>query len=266
MPAASSGLAGSERRDEVGWGAPPVSNPTEPFAGQWALVTGAGGGIGSAIAEALAARGARVGLLGRRTAPLERVARRIGRERTAVVTADLTEVGELGSAIRGFLRRAGRLDVLVFSSGIHLAGPLEAARLADFERLWATNVRAPFLVTQRLVPALRDSAGQIVFVNSSVGLDTRAGVGAYAASQHALHALADTFRLELNADGVRVLSVYPGRTATKMQERIFRDEGRLYAPERLLQATEIATIVVESLALPRSAEVTDVRIRSLVKP
>jgi hypothetical protein len=60
--------------------------------------------------------------------------------------------------------------------------------------------------------------------------------------------------------------VFPGRTATKMQERIFRDEGRLYTPERLLQASEIATIVVESLALPRSAEVTDVRIRSLVKP
>ena len=244
-----------------------MSTPTEPFAGQWALVTGAGGGIGSAIAEALAARGACVGLLGRRTAPLETRARGgSAATRPRCVAVDLTQVGELGPAIRGFLRRAGRLDTLVVSSGIHLAGPLEAARLADFERLWATNVRAPFLVTQQLAPALRDSAGQIVFVNSSVGLDTRAGVGAYAASQHALRALADTFRLELNADGVRVLSVYPGRTATKMQERIFRDEGRLYTPERLLQASEIATIVVEALALPRSAEVTDLRIRSMVKP
>jgi NADP-dependent 3-hydroxy acid dehydrogenase YdfG len=70
----------------------------------------------------------------------------------------------------------------------------------------------------------------------------------------------------LKADGIRVLTVYPGRTATRMQARIFRDEGRSYVPETLLQPADIARTVVSALALPRSAEVTEVRARSLAKP
>jgi NAD(P)-dependent dehydrogenase (short-subunit alcohol dehydrogenase family) len=243
-----------------------VSNPAGPFDGQWALVTGGGGGIGAALGEALAEGGARVGLVGRRHAPLARVARRIGPERSAVVVVDLTDERALAAALRAFLRRTGRLDLLVCSSGIHRAAPLERARSADFDRMYKTNVRGPFLVAQRLAPALRASAGQIVFINSSVGLNTRAGVGQYAATQHALRALADTFRAELNEAGVRVLSVYPGRTATPMQKRIYVAEGRPYTPERLLQPTDIARTVVAALALPRTAEVTDVSIGSLSKP
>jgi NADP-dependent 3-hydroxy acid dehydrogenase YdfG len=207
-----------------------------------------------------------VGLVGRRRKRLEQLARRIGEGRATVVGVDLTVEGETASAIRVFLRRAGRLDVLVHSSGIHRGAPLARARAADFDRLWATNVRAPFLLTQQLLPALLATRGQIAFVNSTVGLETRPGVGQYAATQHAVRALAETFRSELNSDGVRVLTVYPGRTATRMQERIFREEGRPYTPATLLQPADVARILVEALALPRSAEVTDVRIRPLLKP
>ena len=79
-------------------------------------------------------------------------------------------------------------------------------------------------------------AGRSPSSNSTVGLDTRAGVGQFASTQHALRALADTLRLELNDDGIRVLSVYPGRTATERQRRIFRDEARAYAPEHAAAA------------------------------
>jgi NADP-dependent 3-hydroxy acid dehydrogenase YdfG len=243
-----------------------VSDRTDSFEGQWALVTGAGGGIGSAIAEALAARGARVGLVGRRRGPLTAVARRIGSGFAEVVQVDVTDDAAAKTALTAFLRRAGRLDVLVHSAGIHAAAPLDRARVSDFDRIWATNVRAPFLVTQRLVPALRSSRGQIVFVSSSAALSASPGTGQYSAAQHALHGLADAFRSELNPDGIRVLTVYPGRTATAMQARIHRDEGRRYLPERLLQPSDIARTVLEALALPRSAEVTDVRIRSMLKP
>jgi NADP-dependent 3-hydroxy acid dehydrogenase YdfG len=81
-----------------------------------------------------------------------------------------------------------------------------------------------------------------------------------------LRSLAETFRAELNSDGVRVLNVYPGRTATERQRRIYAEEGRPYRPERLLQPRDIAEIVVEALALPRTAEVTDIQIRSAKKP
>jgi NADP-dependent 3-hydroxy acid dehydrogenase YdfG len=237
----------------------------ERLTGQSALVTGASGAIGAAVAEALAAEGARVGLLGRRRPALERLARRIG-DRSAPVVADLTSDRELRAAVRAFVRHAGRLDVLVHSNGIHVAAPFESARVEDFDRLWAANVRGPFVLTKQLLPALRASSGQIVFLNSSVGLETRAGVGQYSATQFALRALADTLRAEVNAEGVRVLSVYPGRTATKRQERIYREEGRPYEPARLLQPDDVGATILGALLLPRTAEVTDVRIRSMVKP
>ena len=116
-----------------------------------------------------------------------------------------------------------------------------------------------------MFPLLRSSRGQIVFINSSVGLTTRPGVGQFSATQHALKAFADTLRAEVNAAGVRVLSVYPGRTATPRQEAIHRAEGRAYFPERLLQPEDVAVVVINALALNRTAEVTDIQIRPFAK-
>jgi NADP-dependent 3-hydroxy acid dehydrogenase YdfG len=234
--------------------------------GSAALVTGAGGDIGAAIATALASRGVAVGLVGRRRARLSRVARGLGQRPHLVCEADLASDADVRAIVDSFLDRFGRLDVLVHSDGTHTSGPLEDAAVDDFDRLWSTNVRSPFLLTQLFLPALRASLGQIVFVNSSVGLQARAGVGQFSATQHALRALADTLRAELNSEGIRVLNVFPGRTATERQRKIFRDEGRPYKPEQLLQPEDIATLIVDALALPRTAEVMDLRIRPMVNP
>jgi NADP-dependent 3-hydroxy acid dehydrogenase YdfG len=234
--------------------------------GGTALVTGAGGGIGGAIAAALAHWGVAVGLVGRRRAPLEHIANSLGERPHFVCEADLASDADVAATARSFLDRFGRLDVLVHSDGTHASGLLEHAPVGDFDRLWSTNVRSPFLLTQLLLPELRASSGQIVFVNSSVGLQTRAGVGQFSATQHALRALAETLRAELNAEGIRVLNVFPGRTATDRQRKIFRNEGRRYDPERLLQPEDIATLIVDTLALPRTAEVTDIQIRPMLKP
>lgn len=234
--------------------------------GSTALVTGAGGDIGAAIATALSSRGVAVGLVGRRRARLFRVASGLGGSPYLLCEADLASDADVQAIVDSFLDRFGRLDVLVHSDGIHASGPLERAAVDDFDRLWSTNVRSPFLLTQMLVPALRASLGQIVFVNSTVGLQARAGVGQFSATQHALRALADTLRAELNSEGIRVLNVFPGRTATGRQRKIFRDEGRPYKPEQLLQPRDIATLIVEALALPRTAEVMDLRIRPMVNP
>jgi NADP-dependent 3-hydroxy acid dehydrogenase YdfG len=239
---------------------------TEKLAGQSALVTGAGGAIGAAIAERLAAEGATVSLVGRRRAALERLAARIGPSRATVHVADLTSDIEVKETARSVVGRSGRLDVLVHSNGTYASGVLERVSLGTLDQLWAANVRSPVLLTQRLLPALRAASGQIAFVNSSAGLDARAQVGAFAATQHALHAIADALRAEVNPDGIRVVSVYPGRTASKRQERIFRSERRPYEPERLLQPSDVADVLVHTLTLPRTAEVTDVRVRSMTKP
>ena len=238
---------------------------TASFAGQAALVTGATGEIGRAIALALAERAAAVGVLGRRRTKLTAVARRLGDDAFAR-EVDLTSDREVRSALGAFLRRFGRLDLLVHSNGTYASATIDTARLRDFDRMWAANVRSPYVLTQLALPALRASRGQIVFVNSSVGLYTRPGVGMFSATQHALHALTDTIRAELNPDGIRVLGVHPGRTATERQRRIYAEEGRAYPPEQLLQPADVASMVVDALALPRTAEVTTIQIRPLTKP
>jgi NADP-dependent 3-hydroxy acid dehydrogenase YdfG len=104
-----------------------------------------------------------------------------------------------------------------------------------------------------------------VFINSSVGLNARAKVSQYAATKHALKAIADSLREEVNAAGVRVISIYPGRTASPMQAMIYQLEERVYQPEQLIQPEEIATVITTVLGLPKGAEVTDINIRPAKK-
>lgn len=245
----------------------------KPFLDHLALVTGGGTGIGRAIALALAAGGAKVLLVGRRVQSLDAVAaeiRGLGAE-ASVHPLDLTDDAAVRDvAVRALAatldRTAGRLDVLVHSAAVLKVGSTAEASLDDFDLQYRTNVRGPYLLTQALLPALRRARGQIVFVNSSAGLQAGAGVGQYAATKHALRAVADSLREEMNREGVRVLSVYPGRTATPMQEHLHRLEGKPYRPERLLQAEDVAAMVVQALALPRTAEVTEIRIRPMCAP
>jgi NADP-dependent 3-hydroxy acid dehydrogenase YdfG len=123
------------------------------------------------------------------------------------------------------------------------------------------------VITQALLPALRVRCGQVVFVNSSAGVNMQGTrhIAGYAACKHALRALADCLRAEVNIDGIRVLSVYPGRTATAMQEAIHMREGRLYNPEDLLQPDDVVAAVITALDMPRTAELTDIMLRPMRK-
>ena len=123
----------------------------------------------------------------------------------------------------------------------------------------------PFLLTQALLPDLLARRGQVVFVNSSAGLAARAGVAQYAATKHALKALADSLREEVHGHGVRVISIYPGRTATPMQEEVCRMEGVAYDPGACLQPADVATMVLSAMTLPDGAEVKDISIRQVAR-
>jgi NADP-dependent 3-hydroxy acid dehydrogenase YdfG len=238
------------------------------LANQVAAVTGAGSGIGRAVALALAVQGATVALVGRRLAPLAAVAeevRGLGADARAL-QAELSEEAGVRGVAAALGRDFSRLDVLVLNAAVHgaLAGVADA-RTEDFDLLYRTNVRSPYLLTQLLLPQLVANRGQVVFINSSAGLTARAGVGQFSATKHALKALADSLRDEVNRDGVRVLSVYPGRTASPNQERVCAQEKRPYRPERLLQPEDVAAVVVNALCLPRTAEVTEIKIRPMLK-
>ncbi len=234
---------------------------------QVALITGASQGIGKAIALAVAAEGATLYLVGRQEKKLAAVAETAKATVGKVFTrrADLAVDQDLHGLAADVKRNAGRLDILVHCAGLYSAGAMEHTGIEELDALYRTNVRAPYALTQALLPLLRAARGQIVFINSSVGLQARAHVGPYAATYHALKAIADSLRQEINADGVRVLSIYPGRTATPRQQMIFEKEGREYRPELLLQPEDVASMVVHALCLPRTAEVTDIQMRPLAK-
>jgi NADP-dependent 3-hydroxy acid dehydrogenase YdfG len=232
-----------------------------------AAVTGAGSGIGRAIALALGAQGATVVLVGRRLAPLESVAeavRAVGAD-ARVYPSDLALEGEIRNFATALRRDFGRLDILVHNAALHGMGSVADRAVDDFDLLYRTNVRSPYLLTQLLLPLVVERRGQIVFINSSAGLKACAKFGQFAATKHALKAVADSLREEVNRHGVRVLSVYPGCTATLNQERIHAEERRPYRPDRLLQPEDVAAVVVNALCLPPTAEVTEIKIRSMVK-
>jgi NADP-dependent 3-hydroxy acid dehydrogenase YdfG len=119
------------------------------------------------------------------------------------------------------------------------------------------------MLTQLMLPLLKRPQGQIVFINSSAGLSTPANTGHFAATQHAFRALADVLREENNADGVRILSIFPGRTATPRIEALHGSEQRPFRPELLLQPEDIASVVLNALTLPWTAEVTNISIRPM---
>jgi NAD(P)-dependent dehydrogenase (short-subunit alcohol dehydrogenase family) len=144
---------------------------------------------------------------------------------------------------------------------------MEHARIEELDHQYALNVRVPYVLTKALLPLLIAARGQVVFVNSSLGVSVkRPEVGQYAATRHALKAIADSLREEVNSKGVRVLTLYLGRTATPMQEALYRREGRVYQPEKLLQPEDVASLLVNVLMLPYTAEATDISIRPMIKP
>lgn len=234
------------------------------FTGVHAVVTGATSGIGRAIALALAAGGARVLAAGRDS---ERSAA-IGAELSALGTGHTVKSGDfMNTAFLSELARetlswsSGRLSLLVCSAGHHEPSPVERTTAASFDAAMGINLRAPFLLTSALLPALRASRGMVALVNSSIVKHPRAGIAAYAASKAGLRAFADCLRTEVSQDGVRVLSLLLGRTATPMQRERYRLEGLEYHPERLLQPEDIAAAVLS--AFESAGEVTELEFRPL---
>jgi NAD(P)-dependent dehydrogenase (short-subunit alcohol dehydrogenase family) len=237
------------------------------FRGKVALVTGASSGIGRSVSLAYARLGGSVFVCGRAEDRLEGVAREVrgfGVDAT-VCPFDLAREDDLRRLVDKVLTGAPGLDLLVHAAGDYSAGRVDEAPVTVLDGLYAANVRAPYLLTRELLPRLRQSQGQVVFINSTVVFGSAPGVAAYAMTKHALKAFADHLRAEVNDDGIRVLSVFPGRTATPLQERIHSLEGKPYVAARLLQPEDVATAVIEAVSAPQSAEIVEIRIRPRMK-
>jgi NAD(P)-dependent dehydrogenase (short-subunit alcohol dehydrogenase family) len=232
----------------------------ESLSDRVALVTGASGGIGRAIALDLARLGARVCLVGRTVPALAKLQAEIG-DRALAFACDVGNDAHVAVLPDQVAKATGPIDVLIHSAAVYHQQPLETAPVADFDEQYRINLRAPYLLTQHFLPQLKQRRGQVVFINSSTGVNARPGVSQYAAVKHGLKGLADALRFEVAPAGIRVISVYPGQTATAMQQRRHQIEGKPYDPANLIQPADVASAVSNAVTMPRSAEVTDVHIR-----
>jgi NAD(P)-dependent dehydrogenase (short-subunit alcohol dehydrogenase family) len=234
--------------------------------GRHLLVTGAGSGIGRAVAVAVAAEGARVSLLGRDASRLAETASLLGGAAAGQFSVDLASASAVRQFAQQFSSALPQLDGLVHAAGDFQRRSIGAVVASEAMDRLAANAVGPLILTSSLLPQLRQARGDVIFVNSSIALRGGPGLAEYSMSKAAMHTLAESLRAEENAHGVRVTSVYVGRTATPMQERVARAEGSAYRPERLLQPEDVAAVIVSALTLPHSAEVTDLHIRPRMPP
>lgn len=222
------------------------------------LLTGAGSGIGHAVARRLTARGDRLIVVARndaRAADLE--AEFPG---AIPIVADLAHPEQLADAVA-----AADLPAAI-DSVIHAAGIVELGTVADLPlTAWTSqltvNLVAPAELTRLVLPRVRAARGRLLFVNSGAGLTAHPEWSAYGASKHGLKALADALRGEEAPHGVRVTSVYPGRTATPMQAEVHVQEGRDYDPSVFIDVESVATGILTALDLPRDAVISDLTVR-----
>ncbi|MGV9253966.1 SDR family oxidoreductase [Streptomyces sp. NPDC003697] len=222
------------------------------------VITGAGSGIGAAVARRLHARGDEIVLHARDAARAKELAAAFPGARTLV--GDLADPGRLSWAL-SHQTLPDRVDSLLHIAGVVDLGPVGELTPKTWRHQLDVNLIAPAELTRLLLPQLRAARGHVVFVNSGAGLHANAEWAAYAASKHGLKALADALRQEEHAAGVRVTSVYPGRTASPMQAKVHQQEGKEYDPGRWIDPESVATALLMALDLPEDAEVVDLTVR-----
>jgi NADP-dependent 3-hydroxy acid dehydrogenase YdfG len=195
--------------------AQPSAHGGLPGAGRTAVVTGASSGIGAATAERLAVEGFDVVLGARRLDRLTELADRIGGRALALDVTDQASVD-------AFCAQLDRVDVLVNNAGGAFdARPVADADLDSWARTYDVNVLGTVRLTRALLPALRASgAGDLLFVGSTAGLVSYEGGASYTAAKHGVHTLAETLRLELVAEPVRVIEIAPGMVRTEEFSRV----------------------------------------------
>ncbi|MFJ8472791.1 SDR family oxidoreductase [Kitasatospora sp. NPDC094011] len=222
------------------------------------LITGAGSGIGAVLAGKLAERGDDLWLLARDARRAAELRDRFPGARTLV--GDLKEPGKLSWAF-GHQELPVTLDSLLHVAGTVELGPVGELPVKAWQETLNVNLVAPAELTRLVLPSLRLAKGHVVFVNSGAGLTAHAEWSSYAASKHGLKALADALRQEEHASGVRVTSVYPGRTATAMQVKVHQQEGKAYDADRWIEPESVAKAVLAALDASRDAEITDLTVR-----
>ena len=224
------------------------------------IVTGAGSGIGTACATALAARGARCVLVGRRRDRLEGAAAALDSP-AAVAPADLTEPGEAERVVAETLNSNGRLDAIVHSAGVFEKAPVPEVTAAHWQRLLDINLGAVMALTRAAWEPLSESGGQIVLISSIAAVQAFEGNAAYA-SKGGINALGEVLRLEGRDRGIRVITLCPAQIDTDLWDGKAPDRVR----ERMMPAEGVGELVADLVGTDRRIDIEPVVIRPVHDP
>jgi NADP-dependent 3-hydroxy acid dehydrogenase YdfG len=242
--------------------------------GTVALVTGASSGIGAASALALAAEGAAVALVARRTDRLEALRDRLTESggRAFTITADVTDEAQAAAAVSAAVTEFGRLDTVVNNAGLMLLGPIVDADVTEWQRMVNLNLLGLMYVAHAAIPHLLKAAddsprgvADLVNISSVAGRQVRKGSGAYNATKHGVGAFSEALRLEVTQRHLRVSLVEPGAVDTELRTHnrpeIQEEMGRRFENLDVLQAEDIADTVSFIVTRPRHVAINEVLIR-----
>lgn len=216
-----------------------------------ALITGAAGGLGSALVAALAPTHT-LFLAGRPSARLDEVAERFG---ATTWPLDLADFDAIPAAVEPIVE----LDVLIHNAGVAYPGRVAESTVEEWRASMDVNVVGAVALTSALLPALRSAGGHVVFVNSTSGIKVSTGLASYSASKFALRGFADSLRND--EPQLRVTSVHPGPIATAMQELRADYEGTEYDPAKFLRPETVARVIADAVNAPPDAHIHEITVR-----
>jgi NAD(P)-dependent dehydrogenase (short-subunit alcohol dehydrogenase family) len=236
-----------------------------------ALVTGAGSGIGKAVALALMQEGYRVALAGRRREPLEAVARE-GKDALAVPT-DVTDTASIDALFAAIKQRFGRLDLLFNNAGVNApAVPIEELPVAKWHEVIGANVTGVFLCTRAAFALMKDQSprGGRIINNGSIGAHTpRPNTAPYTASKHAVLGLTKSTALDGRKYDIACGQIDIGNADTgwadKFRQGVMQADGRI-APEPVLDLDHVAKAVLYMASLPLDANVLNITVMATKMP
>lgn len=223
----------------------------ESLQGKIALVTGAGKGIGRAVALALAAEGVHVGLLARTASDLQSLAAEIATHgvKTASVVADVADRVAVEAAAAQIEQQLGPIDILINNAGIgHFAKFMEMEP-AQWEQIIQVNLLGTYYVTRAVLPSMiARQTGDIINISSTSGLRASAGSSAYSASKFAVMGLTEALMQEVRKHNIRVSVLTPSTVATPLALENKLTDGN---PEKVMQPEDLAEFIVAQLKLNR---------------
>ena len=216
-----------------------------------ALVTGAGKGIGKAIALALAKEGVNVILIARTQEEIDNVAAKATalRVKALAITADVANMDSVNTAVTKALSEFGTIDILINNAGIAAFGKFLEMEPTDWERIIQVNLMGTYYTTRAVLPNMIErQTGDIINISSTAGLNGNAVTSAYSASKFAVLGLTDSLMQEVRKHNIRVTALTPSTVATDMARDLKITDGN---PDKVMQAEDMAELIVAQLKLNR---------------